>query len=1542
MTLTSAQLVSEALAEWVSHDLPTANDFAREGLPRCDVVHLLTRLSESQVFRDAQFSIALVGFGADEAELAAAAKERGLGPTTTDLHVATDWRNKRGEHPRILAFATGYNPSVHGLSFFARASSSKLAGHLLRWAEGQSGFSATPVHNRLLNALARERYLQGLRSLDAVSRFLERWSQAPASDIDAPRMALPQLGLLPDPRLFESSDMGRRLAENLTARQTLTVLAPGEIRQRRKRAARYSSPARRLALNDALDKLDAFRGGDLNALTLDDALLLVRPPADEAPAPVSSDPIDNESEPTVEPPPSDLHREEIDALLNGRESDLAQIGEALERAWEIFDETGDRLTASAETSTGTINLDRIVDPKLLDWVETFCRSDRFGGLIETDVLDLRQAVERYAEAEPLFVDPEDIWRHDGATYTLEELLGGWDEHVAAGERSLKVVWNEFRTQRAALAAHVRPLLIHPREWLDTHPALKIECTNYLTLAKELFGQVSAHFSEVANGSPAWARATLDALLSLDLLQVRIRGDGKESAKIVMLPLHPLHLWRHQRMGDMLRNLTSGRPLTDGEKAAVIEELQRPETFLSVVRAGLTPSGKGLDRLLPVANHLDGLATFENLHNAVSSADGVETLVQAVDHYVLLYPNHPKPLRLALINPPEPAVLIDRLIKLLDERRFSADSLPRIEIDIYATAGHADRLISAAILEGTSQDLIYEKVAAGRLEIRVAPTPAMDLPTLVDGGFDGRVFHVMALFDESSIEIRKTKMEGLLPMSPFCVRNEVHVDRLLGAISLKPQPGEPPFSDYVHLIHALQGDHQDNTIYASADADKLRGIVDQLVLGQTPRTRWLFLADRALPREAGMRSVRLLERKDGKRRALLAAGDYERLATLMQSAFQTCNLPVGSIALREILRQGANLVGGGLLDLVKKQSGQTDTAKVLGFVGMLLAARAARRADPDCLIASIDSQIARTWLGLGPRRVGERCDLIMLRRDADGAFRFTFLEVKTTLDPNLPEEEERIERAANQIAATTEVIESALSASDVFSAPRLEMLKEVLVRAASNRWGLDEEDAKDRRRWGPWLKDLFNDDASKPTIHVDGEIVVVKLRSNEPPRSGPLKGRSTIRLSTITEPLAEELLGIDPDDPPPSGPFEGPTPPISPPDDRGPASGRLEAPQQVPEMSRVADPAPRQSPAHSVSPRRVADAKDANASISGPWPPALNDLGMIGQYEATRELANLAEKSRGWGERFPDKLLEGPAGVGKSTIARRIGEKLLHLEPILFNGADLRRPEMIIERLTEIGRVPSSVTSGVVEVEPCLVFIDEVHAISKTVATALLSALDDRRTTTVGNVVYSFENVVFLLATTDPGQLSEAFLSRPTRTLLSSYSLEEAAGIVWLHAKSQLGAEVSRESCIEIAARMQCNPRPSVNILTPLAAAFYQIAKNELGIERPSKKDVAELMTPDRVMLWFEKTQRIDANGLTPLHRDYLSVLKNRHAASEEDLRRALGISNKADFVVISEYLTRLGLIRVGAGGRLLTAEGKRYVESDAPADLRARIPRRIS
>ncbi|MCX6693957.1 MAG: AAA family ATPase [Methanomicrobiales archaeon] len=347
------------------------------------------------------------------------------------------------------------------------------------------------------------------------------------------------------------------------------------------------------------------------------------------------------------------------------------------------------------------------------------------------------------------------------------------------------------------------------------------------------------------------------------------------------------------------------------------------------------------------------------------------------------------------------------------------------------------------------------------------------------------------------------------------------------------------------------------------------------------------------------------------------------------------------------------------------------------------------------------------------------------------------------------------------------------------------------------------------------------------------------------------------------------------------------------------------------------------------------------SDSVQWPPLTNALGMIGQDQAVNQLIKQVNFSRASKRRFPDKLLVGPAGVGKSSLARAIARGLLGEQEILFNGADLRLPIMIVNRLNEnqkIQRNPQN-PHAPIRVSKCLIFIDEVHAISSNVAATLLNAMDDQRITTIDGVNYDFCKVVFILATTDPGKLSEAFNSRPDKTYLRPYNLPEVAGIVWLHGKEILnGYDLPRDVCYEIAARIRCQPRRAVRSLTQLIIPYFH-GETHNGDEPVDYERIASALTRSAIASWFDE-QDIDMNGLDPPARNYLGNLKRTGAMAEKRLQQALGISNHTDFIEVDEYLIRLGLVKISTGGRILTSEGNRYISKSF--DLRERISRQIS
>jgi hypothetical protein len=303
--MTRGQLVAQALVAWLGQTLRRAADAAREALPPMDVEHFLRELATVRDFRSDEFSIALAGFGPGETrlrELAEAASLR-LRAVTDDLHVAAAWRNDRSHHPRILAFARGLHPGVSTLRHFDEPRSHDLARALLDWAKDGSDLCVNAVQRSLLQVLGAES-LSDLLSLESVTRFLAAWSEFRIHDVnDAPRRALPHLGLLADPELFAHADgIEVRLTKNREVTRQVIDASAHHVRSLRKNLQRRlinDSPTRERLLG-ALDRIEAMRlqatFDRLSTVTVGEAGEVWRPPAD-APAPESLSPEPDEPEP---------------------------------------------------------------------------------------------------------------------------------------------------------------------------------------------------------------------------------------------------------------------------------------------------------------------------------------------------------------------------------------------------------------------------------------------------------------------------------------------------------------------------------------------------------------------------------------------------------------------------------------------------------------------------------------------------------------------------------------------------------------------------------------------------------------------------------------------------------------------------------------------------------------------------------------------------------------------------------------------------------------------------------------------------------------------------------------------------------------------------------------------------------------------------------------------------------------------------------------------------------------------------------------------
>lgn len=1254
--MTSELMSSQALADWTLERLRAGDrSLAAQQLPAMDarafVEALAAGLGQDGAPSAGEVSLALVGFGLDEEHLAAAA--RSFGALAADLHRAARWRNQRQWHPVIVAYAHGRVAGVNTLKHFPGPSPRDLSRHAVARALEDGGARARTTGQRQLLEALRSLVESGdadCPSFEQIRRFLSAWS----ADTD-PRTMLPHLGLFPDPNLFASS-VPEQLAHNLELVRMLRDKRQSEMARLRKDFKRDTAALRILDLLLAVRRdasVEAF-----SAVILKEAHRVLRgKPAPEPEAEEEETTTEDKDETTQGANLNDKRRSQttIESLLDGREKELRvnaeRLAEGLRHAIEEGDgESGeDEWGVELEVAGETVPFRGTLDRGFVSWLHHFCSDTALGGLIETTEIDLKRALEDFDRPETIVFDGSQIVRANDAWLSLRQTLQAWDEDLEEaghGTPGLVALWDAFVEQRRALLAHLDALAHFPLEWFAGKREDAELAASYLESAAALMAGARARFPQMLGIEPTIAKDTLQGLLAADVVQVRVRQDeGKFLSKAVLLPTHPLHLWRYCRLSRLLANL--GGELSAEDRRAVIKEACEPVQFLGVIYASRLPGGRGAGQVLPVSNEVHRLASFENLSNSYNGPDGIEALVYAAQRFASTCRRHVSPLRIALVNPPESGKMLMRLLGLLDARKRGF--VPKMLVEVFGTPAQKARLRRALAFDPKEREIIEEKIASGRLDLRAHRQP-LPMDDLLRRLADFPV-HLAAIFDEAPVSVRRGGVGLRLPMSPFCVRRKVRYQKRLNEIRLEVTGGDPAFVEFLELAKLAEELEGEGTPYAYSEAEGLRAATDHLLAGERCGAHWLLLADRALPDEGGMTAQRLLRRREGQRQVLLAARDYGALSRLMLPVFESDvpNLLLAPEDFEQLIAEGAHLIGAGILEVVKSQEGIVSPGKVIGLTGTLLAARGYRREFPDALVVSTDSQLARTWLRLGVQ--GERCDLLALRDAGDGGLVLEAIEVKTAKGAPRPAGDADILKAVAQLDATLSAVSEGvgtLPLSDdprhCLAAPRNEMLKEVLVAGCMSR-----EVSKERRAlWAQWLERLFGQEPVVPVLC--GRIYDVALGSGEDPsREAVAKEGHPVALVHLTEPIIESLLTNERDDA-----DEG----------NGDASGGV--PPSTP-------PVP--APPTKVLPPVQPQSEGPVAPVLPPTPPAPCPLA-TGSTGPVRVL--LGRKPNGaevaWEvkiEQNPHLMLVGQPGTGKTTalvnICRQLGAS--GIAPIVFSYHD---------------------------------------------------------------------------------------------------------------------------------------------------------------------------------------------------------------------------------------------------------------------------------
>lgn len=304
------------------------------------------------------------------------------------------------------------------------------------------------------------------------------------------------------------------------------------------------------------------------------------------------------------------------------------------------------------------------------------------------------------------------------------------------------------------------------------------------------------------------------------------------------------------------------------------------------------------------------------------------------------------------------------------------------------------------------------------------------------------------------------------------------------------------------------------------------------------------------------------------------------------------------------------------------------------------------------------------------------------------------------------------------------------------------------------------------------------------------------------------------------------------------------------------------------------------------------------------PRLLNEY--IGQTQVKDNLSIFIKAAAGRHEALDHVLLFGPPGLGKTTLANIIANEL-NVNIRVTSGPAIERQGDLAAILTNLG-------------DNDVLFIDEIHRLSKTVEEILYSAMEDfaldiiiGKGPAARSVRLDLPHFTLIGATTRLGAIAAPLRDRfGVQCCLEFYKPEELQFII-TRAAEILNVKIDKEGAMEIARRSRGTPRIA-NRLLKRVRDFAQV----LGVE------VIDSQLADEALAKLE----VDRYGFDRNDRKILTTIVKTFGGGPVGIETiAAAVSEESSTIedVIEPYLMQQGMLNRTSRGRMATRETYRYL-----------------
>lgn len=302
---------------------------------------------------------------------------------------------------------------------------------------------------------------------------------------------------------------------------------------------------------------------------------------------------------------------------------------------------------------------------------------------------------------------------------------------------------------------------------------------------------------------------------------------------------------------------------------------------------------------------------------------------------------------------------------------------------------------------------------------------------------------------------------------------------------------------------------------------------------------------------------------------------------------------------------------------------------------------------------------------------------------------------------------------------------------------------------------------------------------------------------------------------------------------------------------------------------------------------------------------------VGQAAIVEKLKVFISATLERGEPLDHTLLLGPPGLGKTTLANVIAAEM---------GVQIRITSgPVINRAGDVAALLTSLKRG------DILFIDEIHRLSKNVEEVLYPAMEDYhfdvligKGPTARSLRMKVQPFTLIGATTREGDVSAPLRTRfGVVSRIDYYCVDELAVLIKSVA-ARLDYPVEDAAALDIARRARGTPRVAIRLFRRMRD-FAQV----------NRRDSVDMQTVETGMQMLQ----VDRLGLDYIDRKILEILLQRFDGGPVSLDTlAVSVGEEADTIydVYESFLIQTGFIARTSRGRIATKAAYEYFGMKPP------------